>query len=79
MLHHVTQKGRPPATYRVDNFKLGADAYFLTHMHEDHLTGLAKDRPWHGGPIYATEPTMYPAHAHASATDSLAQVRTAVL
>ena len=40
---------------KVDHFKRGADAYFLTHYHGDHMVGLRKR--WGGKPIHCTATT----------------------
>ncbi|KDD73775.1 hypothetical protein H632_c1848p1, partial [Helicosporidium sp. ATCC 50920] len=62
----------PGTSFLVDGFKYarpGIDAYFLTHAHADHTTGLTKD--WSLGPIYCSEITarhitavigVHPAH-----------------
>eukprot|EP00961_Rhodomonas_salina_P042058 565444-Rhodomonas_salina.2 len=46
--------------YAVDCFSVKADAYFLTHVHADHLVGLLKkDRValWDKGNIYCSDET----------------------
>jgi DNA cross-link repair 1A protein len=40
---------------RVDDFRRGAQAYFLTHYHADHMGGLRKG--WAGGVIHCTPQT----------------------
>lgn len=40
---------------RVDHFRRGADLYFLTHYHADHMTGLRKG--WRRKPIVCTHAT----------------------
>jgi len=37
---------------RVDEFGVGGRAYFLTHLHYDHMAGLARD--WKHGPLYCS-------------------------
>ena len=40
---------------RVDSFRAGANAYFLTHYHSDHMTGLTRN--WSHGPLFCTPET----------------------
>jgi Cft2 family RNA processing exonuclease len=40
---------------KVDHFRKGAEVYFLTHFHKDHMTGLR--RGWHAGRLYCTAET----------------------
>ena len=40
------------ANLKADEFGPGADAYFLSHLHGDHLSGLEKG--WNRGPLYCS-------------------------
>jgi len=38
----------------VDRFCTGSQAYFLTHLHQDHTRGLASAGGWRHGPLYCS-------------------------
>lgn len=50
----------------VDKFSAGSQAYFLTHLHQDHTRGLASAGGWRHGPLYCSPitarllPTRFP-------------------
>ncbi|CAL4954193.1 unnamed protein product [Urochloa decumbens] len=41
----------------VDKFSAGSQAYFLTHLHQDHTRGLASAGGWRHGPLYCSPTT----------------------
>jgi len=41
----------------VDRFCTGSQAYFLTHLHQDHTRGLASAGGWRHGPLYCSPTT----------------------
>uniref|UniRef100_A0A0D9V6I6 5' exonuclease Apollo n=1 Tax=Leersia perrieri TaxID=77586 RepID=A0A0D9V6I6_9ORYZ len=51
----------------VDKFSGGSQAYFLTHLHQDHTRGLGAAGGWRHGPLYCSPvtarllPTRFPA------------------
>uniref|UniRef100_A0A8R7TSX7 Metallo-beta-lactamase domain-containing protein n=1 Tax=Triticum urartu TaxID=4572 RepID=A0A8R7TSX7_TRIUA len=50
----------------VDKFSGGSQAYFLTHLHQDHTRGLGAAAGWRHGPLYCSPvtarllPTRFP-------------------
>ncbi|GJN17468.1 hypothetical protein PR202_gb04534 [Eleusine coracana subsp. coracana] len=47
----------------VDKFSGGSQAYFLTHLHQDHTRGLGATGGWCHGPLYCS-PTTAPPPPH---------------
>ncbi|GJM92927.1 hypothetical protein PR202_ga09435 [Eleusine coracana subsp. coracana] len=41
----------------VDKFSGGSQAYFLTHLHQDHTRGLGATGGWRHGPLYCSPTT----------------------
>ena len=41
----------------VDKFSGGSQAYFLTHLHQDHTRGLGAAGGWRHGPLYCSPTT----------------------
>jgi DNA cross-link repair 1B protein len=41
----------------VDKFSGGSQAYFLTHLHQDHTRGLGASGGWRHGPLYCSPTT----------------------